>query len=101
MGAVCAVSEVDPVLRLDARHEAGIAGDVGQEEVSLACGGLRPARIRSDCLCREAMIAAVNPGEKVYHPTLVRTHGSGWRTPSGPRHDRHRRRSLAPCPHRT
>ena len=66
IGGGDAVAEVDPVLRLDARHEAGIAGDVGQEEVSLACGGLRPGRIRSDCLCHVAMIAAVSPNEKVF-----------------------------------
>src|SRR5439155_19053369 len=74
-----AVAEVDPVLLLDARHEAGIAGDVGQEEVSLACGGLRPARIRSDCLCHVAMIAAVSPereGRPAAYPSsrLTRSH---------------------------
>ena len=67
-----AVAEVDPVLVLDARHEAGIAGDVGKEQVSLACGGLRPARIRSDCLSHVAMIAAVIPGEEIDQlPTRV------------------------------
>ena len=55
IGGRDAVAEVDPVLLLDARQEAGIAGDVGQEEVSLSCGGLRPARIRSGCLCHVAV----------------------------------------------
>jgi hypothetical protein len=59
-----AVAEVDPVLHLDACHEAGVPGDVGQEEVSLACGGLRPARIRWECLRHGAMIGVASPGPK-------------------------------------
>jgi hypothetical protein len=51
-------AEVKPVLLLDARQEGGIARDVGQEEVPLACGGLRLARIGSDCLSHLAIIAA-------------------------------------------
>ena len=50
VGGRDARAEVDPVLLLDAGHEARVAGDVGEQQVPLACRRICPCR-RPGSLC--------------------------------------------------
>ena len=42
VGGRDARAEIDPVRLLDAGHEARVAGDVGEQQISLACRRIRP-----------------------------------------------------------
>jgi hypothetical protein len=44
VGGRDASTEIDPVLLLDTGHEAGVAGDVGEEQVPLAALRISPER---------------------------------------------------------